>query len=578
MLPPPTVDLQESANPAKAIPPWRLNSQNSATLALQQFQASATAGSAPQQPQPQMTVNAQQASQASQVQLTAQEASCSVLAAIGPPAGQGQALPNTMTLPASSSTAVDASQPSQQQQQQGEPVAQQQAQPEPQLQSRPRPQMRKDAVVEQPQKPLEVIDDEDDNMVVEEPASSQSVQLPQQRALPSRPAFTARGATPDRRQADSALQTPTPPEADSPAQRRTPPWRQKSNGDAGRSASPDDTQGSRFAEPTAGLDFAPVAASPPAPAKADGSSAAPAERRLPSASAGQAALQEATSSGANAASGGGEQDGKRASSNPAEEPREPNGGRAWRAANSRGPSSRQGGKGKEGKGAKGKKGSKNLVQLSRALSLILRHKAQDMGVRIRPDGFCPLDVVLDLNQLRDLQATREDVEAVVNTNEKKRFELESIDGQTMIRAVQGHSMKVVNDEELLERLEAGGPDVPDKVVHGTYRRHYDSIMDKGLVAGGVAEGPRQRANYGRNHIHFVSYTKWSGNREIISGMRGDCDVVIVVDLEDAMKAGIPFYRSKNDVILSPGSNGVLATRFFAEAKCVRTGISLWTRQ
>lgn len=232
----------------------------------------------------------------------------------------------------------------------------------------------------------------------------------------------------------------------------------------------------------------------------------------------------------------------------------------------------------KGKG-KGKKGPKNLTMMSRALSIILRHRAEKLGVRIRPDGFCPLSIILNLEPMRELKVTREDIAAVVRDNDKKRFEIEEIDGETMIRAVQGHSMKAVQDEELLERLQVGS--VPETCVHGTYRRFLESILDKGLVAGGSGEGHggKWHRGYGRNHIHFVPYDEWnSGNRQIISGMRGDCDVAIIVDLPMAIEAGIPFYKSKNEVILSPGVKGVLGRRYFVEAKCTRTGAVLWSRE
>lgn len=42
----------------------------------------------------------------------------------------------------------------------------------------------------------------------------------------------------------------------------------------------------------------------------------------------------------------------------------------------------------------------------------------------------------------------------------------------------------------------------------------------------------------RNHIHFA--IGMPGNNEVISGMRGSCDVVIEIDAAKAMKDGIVF--------------------------------------
>merc|ERR1719253_925807 len=92
-----------------------------------------------------------------------------------------------------------------------------------------------------------------------------------------------------------------------------------------------------------------------------------------------------------------------------------------------------------------------------------------------------------------------DIEAVVKDSDKKRFELLEERGVLFIRAVQGHSLKVVDDAALLRRLNASDGDLPASCVHGTYRRHFESIKAKGLMAGGG-----QGAAF-RNHIHFAPY-------------------------------------------------------------------------
>ena len=49
-------------------------------------------------------------------------------------------------------------------------------------------------------------------------------------------------------------------------------------------------------------------------------------------------------------------------------------------------------------------------------------------------------------------------------------------------------------------------------------------------------------------------------------MRADCDLAIDIDLRSAMLAGIPFYTSVNNVILTPGDeNGVIHPKFFVAA-------------
>ncbi len=52
----------------------------------------------------------------------------------------------------------------------------------------------------------------------------------------------------------------------------------------------------------------------------------------------------------------------------------------------------------------------------------------------------------------------------------------------------------------------------------------------------------------RNHIHFApGMPKQNG---VISGMRTSCEIYITIDLFGAIKDGIIFYVSTNNVILT----------------------------
>ena len=58
-----------------------------------------------------------------------------------------------------------------------------------------------------------------------------------------------------------------------------------------------------------------------------------------------------------------------------------------------------------------------------------------------------------------------------------------------------------------------------------------------------------------NKIDFaVGYPK---EGDVLSGMRHSCDTYIELDLAKAMKDGIPFFISKNNVILTKGIEGRL---------------------
>lgn len=64
-----------------------------------------------------------------------------------------------------------------------------------------------------------------------------------------------------------------------------------------------------------------------------------------------------------------------------------------------------------------------------------------------------------------------------------------------------------------------------------------------------------------------------GKKGVISGMRGSCEVVIEVNLVKAIKQGVPFFVSENQVILSPGisAEGFLPPQYFRQALNIKTG-------
>lgn len=78
------------------------------------------------------------------------------------------------------------------------------------------------------------------------------------------------------------------------------------------------------------------------------------------------------------------------------------------------------------------------------------------------------------------------------------------------------------------------------MVHGTYFEPLPLIMNGGLN------------KMGRNHVHLA--IGLPNDAGVISGMRSSCQVVIELNLVKAMHGThkLPFYISKNNVILSEG--------------------------
>ncbi|XP_065739336.1 tRNA 2'-phosphotransferase 1 isoform X1 [Phocoena phocoena] len=195
------------------------------------------------------------------------------------------------------------------------------------------------------------------------------------------------------------------------------------------------------------------------------------------------------------------------------------------------------------------------VQLSKALSYALRHGALKLGLPMGPDGFVPLDTLLQLPQFCSFSV--EDVQRVVDTNGKQRFALQPGEpgAGPLIRANQGHSLKVGVPELELIPLETPQA-LPLVLVHGTFWQHWPSILLKGLSCRG------------RTHIHLAAGLL--GDPGVISGMRPTCEVAVFINGPLALADGIPFFRSANGVILTPGNaDGVLPPKYFKEALQLR---------
>jgi len=196
------------------------------------------------------------------------------------------------------------------------------------------------------------------------------------------------------------------------------------------------------------------------------------------------------------------------------------------------------------------------VRVSKLLSSILRHRGVQLGLTIREDGYTPLGALLALPAVKKLGADFAVVQSVVEQNGKQRFSLkQERDGYYWIRANQGHSMKHIKSDALLTRIT--NPADYRVCVHGTYWKAWSQIKRTGLN------------KMARQHIHFSS--KDFRSQDIISGMRGNCQVLVHVDMAKAMRDGLKFYISSNEVILSEGQDGVIAPKYFSKVVEAQTG-------
>mmetsp|Transcript_101181 Transcript_101181/g.200985 ORF Transcript_101181/g.200985 Transcript_101181/m.200985 type:complete len:616 (-) Transcript_101181:92-1939(-) len=191
-------------------------------------------------------------------------------------------------------------------------------------------------------------------------------------------------------------------------------------------------------------------------------------------------------------------------------------------------------------------GDREHVKISKMFSFVLRHAAHKLDVTIRKDGFVRLREIMKLRNFRPYDL--EELMAVVYFDEKERYTMvREYDGELLIRANQGHTMKVVEDDLLLETIEEAGE--VSECVHGTYLVHWPFIKRQGL------------SRVARNHIHLANGLPEDGK---IRGMRSTAELFVYVNVTRAMEDGITFHKSKNDVILTQGFDGWLPVKYFTK--------------
>lgn len=208
-------------------------------------------------------------------------------------------------------------------------------------------------------------------------------------------------------------------------------------------------------------------------------------------------------------------------------------------------------RGRSGGRGGGSAGHDKIDSLGRLMTRILRHMATELNLNMRSDGYVKVQDVLKLNMktfadipLRD--HTIDDIREAVKRDNKQRFSLLEENGELLIRANQGHTITTVETESLLKPIVLA-EEVP-VCVHGTYKKFLDSILEQGLK------------RMERLHVHFSRGLPTDG--KVISGMRGNINVLIFLDVRKAMEEGMKFYISDNKVILTEGFDGVVPVKYF----------------
>lgn len=168
-------------------------------------------------------------------------------------------------------------------------------------------------------------------------------------------------------------------------------------------------------------------------------------------------------------------------------------------------------------------------ELSKFLSLVLRHRPEMIGIRLDKNGFTDIEALIKNANIYLCQWSKSfDVHqllSVVANNDKQRFQISG--DNTKVRAVQGHSHPAVKRHY--------EPQIPPSVLyHGTAFKSLDGIKQHGLTA------------QSRHHVHL------SADRATAKkvGSRHGKAVVLTINTDQMHKDGHVFYQAENGVWLT----------------------------
>lgn len=251
----------------------------------------------------------------------------------------------------------------------------------------------------------------------------------------------------------------------------------------------------------------------------------------------------------------------------------------------------RGGGGRSGGGGRGGAGGRS-VDISRALSRLLRHQAANAGIPLDAEGFAALDQVLAWGPLRSLKVTLAEVRDVVITNDKQRFALKRVDSEEpldltavsdtdspadfKIRANQGHSIATVTSDAGLLTAIDDPETAPPVVCHGTFFAFWQAIES----SGGLRRMTRNHVHCGclepdQNGADSIESVRRAGT--VIPGLRRDAQILVFLDVRRALREdpSLKWWRAANGVVLTEGdADGKVPSKYFQRVVTSKEGARL----
>lgn len=165
----------------------------------------------------------------------------------------------------------------------------------------------------------------------------------------------------------------------------------------------------------------------------------------------------------------------------------------------------------------------DYTEVSRYISLILRHKPEIVGLKLDEHGWVNVDQLIE-GVSQKYMINRSILEEIVETDNKQRYSFNT--DKTKIRANQGHSVNV--DVELEECQP------PEILWHGTGKKFVNSINEQGLISKS------------RLYVHLSKDPETA--RQV--GARHGESVLYIVNAGQMFRDGYKLYLSKNGVWLT----------------------------
>jgi putative RNA 2'-phosphotransferase len=166
---------------------------------------------------------------------------------------------------------------------------------------------------------------------------------------------------------------------------------------------------------------------------------------------------------------------------------------------------------------------KKKKKISKFLSLILRHKPEEIGLNLDENGWTNVEKLRKACADYGKSFTFAELEEVVATNDKKRFSFNET--KTKIRANQGHSLDI--------EIEFEQKTPPEILYHGTAEKNVGAIFANGL----------QKMN--RHHVHLSADTETA--RKV--GARHGKPIIFEIKTAAMLAEDFEFFVSANGVWL-----------------------------